>query len=126
MTTPHALIIEDDLASQEILAHLLREQGASVLALGDPRLVRMDDLSGVRVIFLDLELPGLDGYEFFDRLRHEMGCVVPVIAYSVNTNEMATARALGFNGFLAKPLDSTAFGRHFARILRGEAVWEIA
>jgi CheY-like chemotaxis protein len=51
---------------------------------------------------------------------------VPVVAYTVHVSEINTAQDMGFDGFLAKPLDSDRFPGQLNRILNGEPVWEMA
>lgn len=60
------------------------------------------------VILLDLNLPGIDGFEVFQRLRQdEQTAQIPVIAVSADAMKQTLRRAgeLGFDGFLAKPVD---------------------
>lgn len=124
MSPIHALIIEDHRDSIDVLGHLLRQEGATFVAVSRPVDLRPTDLEAVNVVFLDLEMPGLDGYQMLDKLRNEYGVRVPIVAYTGNTNERSTARSLGFNGMLGKPLDDVAFHQQFARILNGESVWD--
>ncbi len=124
MFISHALIIEDNRDSVDVLARLLKNEGVSHVAVMRPTELQPSHLDGVRVVFLDLDLPGLNGYEVFQWLRDEAQLDAPIIAYTVNTNEKATVRNMGFDGMLAKPLDPSEFHDHLARILAGEAVWE--
>ena len=76
------------------------------------------------VIFLDLEMPEINGYEMIEILKNELGVSAPIIAYSVHISEVHVARKLGFDGFLGKPLRRTEFPGQLQRILNGEKVWE--
>lgn len=120
----HALIIEDDVHSIEVLARLLDHRGASYTALADPRELTQEQVCDFDVVFLDLEMPGMTGYEVYDVLRNNLGCRAPIVAYSVNVNEMATAREIGFDGFIAKPVDFRAFDDQLTRVMAGQGVWE--
>jgi len=127
MTQPHALIIDDNARNLSVLALLLREQGVEATPIVNPK--QIDAILGaeeqVDLIFLDLELPGMSGYDVFDRLRtDERFGSVPVIAYTVHSNEIARAQQLGFDSFIGKPLDPDKFPDQLARILKGEPVWE--
>jgi two-component system cell cycle response regulator DivK len=77
------------------------------------------------VVFLDLEMPGLDGFHVKDMLRAHFGEVL-IIAYTVHISEINVAKQSGFDGFLGKPLNKARFPDQMARILRGEGVWERA
>ncbi|NDJ77501.1 MAG: response regulator [Chloroflexi bacterium] len=127
MRRAHALIIDDDPVNNKVLANLLEMHEVSstlVEATGNFPDVLVD-LPDCDLVFLDLEMPGLDGYEVFDLLASDTRfAAVPVIVCSVHTNEMANTRHVGLDGFIAKPLDSRRFPDQLNRILRGEAVWD--
>ncbi len=60
------------------------------------------------VILLDIQLPGIDGYEVLRRLRLDpAGRDIPVIAVSANamSGDIEHGRAAGFDDYLTKPLD---------------------
>lgn len=118
-----ALIIENDRYSIEILSRLLAKQSVSSIAITDPTRLKEEDASQADIIFLDLDMPEMNGYQVFEILRQKYGVQQPIIAYTVNLNEMATVRQMGFNGLVAKPVDASCFNDHLARMLNGEAIW---
>ncbi len=124
MSQHHALIIEDNPDSIHILARLLNNAGVTHAAISQPETLTEADLEGVTVVFLDLDMPGVNGYQVFGVLRSFQGFQVPIVAYTVNTNERAATRAMGFNGMIAKPLDASCFADQLRRILAGDAVWD--
>lgn len=123
--TAHVLIVEDDLLSQEVLTRLLDTQQATYSTVNNPATLEdmLPDLPPVDAVFLDLEMPHLDGYEVLAILKAHYGSSVPMIAYTVHTSEANTAMEMGFDSFLAKPLNSDVFQDQFQRILNGEKVW---
>ena len=127
MTTPHALIVDDNANGAEVLAGLLAEQGISHTAVLDPTRVsaELQKLPKVDVIFLDLEMPKIDGFQLLSTLRQQLGKSVPIITYTVHLSEMDTARKMGFDGFLGKPVDADRFPELIKRILNGKSVWEL-
>jgi two-component system cell cycle response regulator DivK len=122
----HALIIDDNAYNVEVLERLLATSGHSFTTLQDP--TRLEDvipeLGQIDIVFLDLEMPKLNGYEMLQILKDDLGLTVPVVAYTVHTSEMNEARALGFDGFLGKPLDPNRFPDQLAHLLAGQSVWE--
>lgn len=120
-----ALIIDDNLQNIKVLAQLLSKEGASCIEVVDPRKIPslLPSLGPVDVVFLDLEMPRLDGYTVRGMLKEHLG-ETPIIAYTVHVSEMNVAHQKGFDGFLGKPLDIANFPDQLARILAGEAVWE--
>jgi two-component system, cell cycle response regulator DivK len=123
----HALVIDDNAQNLRVLVQLLRKQGISSTELLDPRELSsiLPTLERVDVVFLDLEMRGLDGYQVKDLLRAHLG-TTPIIAYTVHVSEINAVKELGFDGFLGKPLDTVRFPDQLARILSGEEVWERA
>lgn len=123
----HALIIDDNEQNVSILAQMLQRQGVSSTKITRPALLTQTiaDSPKIDLVFLDLEMPGVDGYQVLDQLKaDERFENVPVIAYTVHVSEIDQAIHRGFHSFLGKPLDYKKFPDQLARILRGEPVWE--
>ena len=122
-----ALVIDDNRANVEVLSALLEVEGVSVSSYMQPEraAAELPGLKPIDVVFCDLEMPRLNGYEMLSRLRDAYGSQVPVIAYTVHTSEMDQARRRGFDGFLGKPLDGDRFSGLLRKILHGQAVWEL-
>lgn len=121
----HALVVDDNNQNLRVLAQMLSKQGVSCTEVSDPRKLTdiLPGLGSVDVVFLDLEMPGLDGYKAKDLVRTYLD-QTPIIAYTVHISEINVVKQLGFDGFLGKPLDDARFPDQLARILNGEAVWE--
>jgi len=122
-----AIIIDDDRLSVKVLETLLRQEGMSVTSIDNPADVsaKLTELPAPNVVFLDLEMPHLDGYEVLDLLRQRLGNEVLVAAYTVHTSEAVAAMGKGFDGFFGKPLNMTTFPGNLKRLLNGERVWVI-
>lgn len=122
----HAIIIDDNANNVGILAALLDMQSVSSTPIVNPLKLAaaLAESPPADVIFLDLELPGSNGYEVFAALRGD-ACFesVPIVACTVHLNEIGAARKFGFHSFIGKPLDMDRFGDQLERILRGERVW---
>lgn len=127
MIQANVLIIDDDKLNVDILTRLLEPLNTAVTTVLEPDKLEsiIDDLPVLDVVFLDLEMPALDGYEVLVDLKERYGITAPVVAYTVHTSESPTAAKLGFDSFLAKPLDADQFPDLFERILKGERVWHV-
>jgi len=126
MTDKHALIVDDNPKNSKILAMLLRVQGVDSTAVNHPVKLEsmLSSLPDIHVVFLDLEMPMLNGFQVMDQLRANSRFEnVPIIAYSVHSDELKNVHHYGFNGFLGKPVDSDSFPEHLKKILAGEGVW---
>jgi putative two-component system response regulator len=124
---PHALIIDDDVNNLQILSQLLESQGVSSTLVADPAQTLVIAAGGpeIDVVFCDLEMPHIDGYQLLAKLQEQLNKQIPIICSSVHLTEIDTAYARGFDGFLAKPLDADRFPSQLARILEGLPVWEV-
>ncbi len=123
----HALIIDDNQKNAVVLATMLTDENITSTQLLNPYDLEslLDTLHDVAVVFLDLEMPGLDGYDVLKKLKaNERFKSIPIVAYTVHISEIHAALQSGFNGFLGKPLNADKFPQQIARILRGEPVWE--
>jgi CheY-like chemotaxis protein len=121
-----ALIIEDDPLSAEILASLLGVVQMSSLSVDHAAQVEaaLGQLQGADVIFLDLELPDVDGYEVLAFLKEQLGVACPIVACTMHTNEMNNAYKAGFHSFIGKPVQAAKFPEQLAKILNNIPVWE--
>jgi CheY-like chemotaxis protein len=104
------LYIEDNpvnvLLMEAMLAHVagLRVITAPLPALG----LQMARDERPDLVLLDIQLPGMDGYEVLRRLRAEpTSRSVPVIAVSANAmpSDIERGMAAGFADYLTKPID---------------------
>lgn len=125
MSQQHALVIDDNAQNRKVLAQLLAKQGVGATEISDPRKLAdvLPTMGTVDVVFLDLEMPGLDGYDVKNLLRSHIGDT-PIIAYTVHVSEMNVVKQQGFDGFLGKPIDNARFPDQLARILNHQPVWE--
>src|SRR5579859_5455627 len=125
--SPSILVIDDNALNRDVLTVMLKEAAVSYTTLASPLDLTqvLDGMDRLDAVFLDLEMPGMDGFEALDLLKaHPLSKAVPVIAYTVHVSQVNQAKAAGFDGFMAKPIDANKFLGQLGRILRGESVWE--
>ena len=111
------LIVENDHAFARILMDLGREHDFRVLAAvrGDIGL-QMARQHRPDAITLDLDLPGLDGWNVLDRLKHDASTRhIPVHVISV-TDDPHRGMRLGAKTFWAKPSDRDGLSQAFDAI----------
>jgi two-component system cell cycle response regulator DivK len=121
-----ALIIDDNSDNLSVLTQLLNDEGVNCTQINHPAAIQtlLETAPTFNVIFLDLEMPQLNGFEVRDILKnHPRQQHVPIVAYSVHVSEIHVTREYGFDGFLGKPLDADQFPQQLAKILNGQAVW---
>ena len=101
------LIVDDDPANLDLLAHLFKMAGHHVRAAPSPELALQSALSfPPELIILDVRMPGMDGFEVARRLKKDPGTAnVPIVFISGYT-EVAD-RVMGFEvggvDFITKP-----------------------
>jgi CheY-like chemotaxis protein len=104
---PRVLIVEDDADAREVLQFALEVEGQPVLVAADGR-EGLEVAAAARpdVVFVDLRLPDLDGFEVGRRLRLLLGQEVRIIALTGfdRDEDRAATVAAGFDGHLAKPV----------------------
>ncbi len=129
---PAFLYIEDHPASRLVMQLVLKELLGfeDLTMLEDSRdIVRRLEASGKTfdVIFLDLHVDPLDGFEVLKLLRqHEQFAPskIVVLTASMMLDELDTVRKAGFDGLISKPISLDTFGDYVNRILAGGSVWE--
>ena len=128
MAKAHALLVDDDSNNLGILSELLTLEGIGYTQVQNPAQLDsvLQSLKKIDIIFLDLELPVMNGYELLEKFKQDARFgSVPVVAYTVHVSEINHARQLGFHSFIGKPLDAEQFPQQIARILKGERVWAL-
>src|SRR5579884_2336105 len=114
------LHIEDDPTNRLLVRKLLAAEGHEVIDA-------TDGLEGVRcaltmrpdMVLVDLNIPGLDGYEVTLRLRSEPSLSgVPIVAITAE-GDRDTSFAVGCDGFIQKPIDARSFASIVRRYLLG-------
>jgi PAS domain S-box-containing protein len=114
MSARRLLVVDDEPDSARALARLLRFWGHEVEVAHDVR----SALEGARrtrpeVVFLDLSMPGADGFEVARRLREFAGEGLRLVALTGHARDEDRRRteAAGFAGHLVKPVDPSELVR---------------
>jgi len=108
------LYIEDDYAAVRLMELVLakRERYRFVTANSGSKGLELAEQERPAVMLVDINLPGIDGYEILRRVRvSEWGRDLPVVAVSANAMESEVKRAeeAGFTSYLTKPFDVANF-----------------
>jgi len=104
------LVADGDEGTRELVADLLTQAGyvAVVSERGEDALARGRD-ERPALALLDVDLPGISGYEVCHALRGEFGETLPVILLSGSRNkphDRAAGLLIGADDYLAKPFDT--------------------
>lgn len=101
------LVVDDQPEVREILLSALQEAGAQVLMAGNAE-EALDVVARKRpdVILLDLYMPGMDGWQFLERLTGRGGRPAPPIVLQTAADDYGSvqrARRLGVAAYVSKP-----------------------
>ncbi|NJK80977.1 MAG: response regulator [Chloroflexaceae bacterium] len=125
----YVLVIEDNPDNLLVMTDLLRMTGVKYInsrASGRQGIKLALSLPRVDLILLDIQLPYEDGYAVLKAIRTAPELQhIRVVAVTANVlpQDVAKARAAGFDGFIGKPLDFDRFPQQITEILQGGAVW---
>ena len=102
------LVIEDQLDNRQILRDLLTSADFEVIEAVDGETgLAAAATQKPDLILMDIQLPGLDGYEATRRLKADAALhaipVIAITAYELNEAE-DKARAAGCDAYMAKPI----------------------
>ena len=103
------LVVDDNVDAAELLGEVLEMDGHQVTVVHDgmAALERMG-AAAPEVVFLDIGLPGMDGYEVARRIRERSGGTSPrlvaVTGYG-QASDRQRAREAGFDAHLVKPVE---------------------
>jgi CheY-like chemotaxis protein len=101
---PHTvLIVEDEEDLREMMREALESRGYSVVTAeeGQDALQKIDAIENLCLVLLDLLMPGMNGWDFFEKMRERPElAAVPVIIHSSASNRAPT----GVTRVLQKPI----------------------
>lgn len=119
------LVVDDERASGELVATLLRSQGFQVhLASSGRECLEILARGGVDLLILDLMMSKLDGVEVCSHVRHELGdpFLPIIITTSLHDRESRIrAKEAGADDVLVKPLDGLELLVRVDSLLRARA-----
>ena len=118
------LYIEDNPVNVVLMeAMLQREPGVHLLTAQLPEVgIELALRERPDLVLLDIQLPGMDGYEVLRRLREAAATRrTPVVALTANAmpEDLARGRAAGFDDYLTKPVMLPDLLAVVRRALRG-------
>lgn len=101
------LVAEDNSINQMVAVHLLRGLGTEPLVVGNGR-EAVDALARERfdIVFLDIQMPVMDGLAAARAIRQRHGRDIPLIAFTAGTmtHERMECLNSGMNDFVSKPM----------------------
>jgi two-component system, cell cycle response regulator DivK len=126
------LIVEDNVSNFVLMARMLAYMGVPRCewkTSGWQVAEFADTLPRIDLILMDIRLPYEDGFTALEKVRASArfkDTIIVAVTAEASQEQMAKARAAGFDGFLGKPLDPDRFPDQIRRLLRREPVWDLS
>ena len=115
------LLVDDDPVNLKRAQLILAKEGFRIAAtLSGKQAFSFLSKNRPDIIFLDINMPEMDGFEVLERLKGDDGLrPIPVVLLSADTDEAVRERglALGAAGFLGKPFLDTEVRECIYKIL---------
>jgi len=116
------LVVEDDPVNQRVITLMLERFGVKcTIAADGPAALAALSHAAWQLIFMDCQLPGIDGYEATRRIRTVLaGRPLPIIALTANARpeDREACHAAGMDDFLTKPVRVESLRACLSRWLR--------
>ena len=118
------LIAEDHVINQGLMVRLMDERGIeSRVAANGYEAVDMLRNESFGLVFMDIQMPGMDGYSTTRIIREELKLTIPVIAMTAHAMEGEKEKCirLGMDDHIAKPVRESELDRILAHYTKPAA-----
>ena len=119
------LLVEDNDLNREIAAEIIGMTGAQVDSAENGQdavdIIRQKGAEYYDIVFMDIQMPVMNGYESAKEIRELPGCgELPIVAMTANAfaEDVLQARNAGMNEHISKPLDMKKLSEVMQKWLR--------
>lgn len=100
------LIVEDDRELADLLTDFLREEGYTVSrADSGERAVQLFERYGAKLVVLDINLPGMNGFAVCSKLRENADTPILIVSSRTEKEDKLNGFDLGADDYIEKPYD---------------------
>ncbi|MBX2879478.1 MAG: Hpt domain-containing protein [Granulosicoccus sp.] len=126
------LVVDDGLENRQLLSIILSDLNQDVELAENGRqgvdaLVGQDADNKFDVVFMDIQMPVMDGYEAVGEMRRR-GFTIPIVALTANAMKGFEKKVIdaGFSHYMTKPIDIDKLSSLLADLVGGQRVAEEA
>jgi putative two-component system response regulator len=125
---PKVLVVDDGAANRELIEACLADVECEVrLASDGQHALRMIESSAPDLVLLDVQMPGIDGYEVCRRIKANPELrLLPVVMITAldNTEDRVTALEAGADDFMSKPVERVELVARVRSALKLKSVFD--
>lgn len=100
------LIVEDNTELAELLTDFLRDEGYTVTAVeSGERALELFERYGAKLVVLDINLPGMDGFAVCSKLREDTDTPILIVSCRTDKDDKLSGLELGADDYIEKPYD---------------------
>ncbi len=113
------LIVEDEREIGELIGEYLGREGIETMLVetGEDGLKALED-AAYDLIVLDINLPGIDGFQFLHRIRKEHDLPVVIVSARNSDEDMVLGLGIGADDFVTKPFSPKVLAARIRAKLR--------
>ena len=116
----HAVICDDEDAALKIITYSIEKQGIPIEIVGTAsdgqEALALIKRKKPNLVFLDIEMPGMNGFEVIEKLSSLNCKIIIITAYSTFTYAQRALR-LGVSDIIAKPIDTDTLKQAIQRAI---------
>jgi putative two-component system response regulator len=125
---PIVLVVDDGVANRELIEACLAGVDCEVRAAADgPSALKMIESRTPDLVLLDVQMPGMDGYEVCRRIKANPNCrLLPVVMITSldRTEDRVRALESGADDYMSKPVERVELVARVRSALRLKAVYD--
>lgn len=115
------LIVDDEQDIAAMLADYFSMEGYETIVAHDGQSALSRAESGADIVLLDVNMPGMDGFEVCRRLREHLSCPIIFLTARVEDVDQLDGFAAGADDYVLKPFSLEVLGRRVAAHLARES-----
>ncbi|BEP46299.1 winged helix-turn-helix domain-containing protein [Variovorax sp. V15] len=118
-TTPHIVVLDDEIDITQLLASYLHGHGFRVTQVHEGRtLMALMESDPADLVLLDLGLPGEDGFSIARRMRERWHCGLVIVTGRGDAVDKVVGLEVGADDYVTKPFDLRELVARVKAVLR--------